>query len=65
MKNRNGSFANKRDASFKKGVLPLPTTKTGIISIEIDKLMKEKMSLLLKNSIKGFLDPPIATLESG
>ena len=30
-----------------------------------DKLMKDKLSQLLKNSIEGYLEQPIATLESG
>ena len=59
------SFNNKRDSPSKFKVVPSPTIRSGSITLEIDKLMKDKLTLLLRNSIDGYLEAPIATVESG
>ena len=64
---RSPSPGKKTKSQQKKGGSPtfaiMP--KNGGVSLEMDKLMKEKLQLLLKNSIAGCLEPPVATLESG
>jgi hypothetical protein len=63
VKSRNPGDKKRKNSSKSFEINELTKTNTQIINIE--KVMKNGLIRLLNNSITGFLEKPIATIDSG